>query len=91
MKIEKFYKQHKFSKQLMIYEEEKTEFYKINKKKKMHISVNVQKKGERSSPAMVCQVVYMVINLKKMFTNIDKARVSRFTVLQGRAAGWVEC
>lgn len=29
--------------------------------------------------------------LKKMFTNIDKARVSRFTVLQGRAAGWVEC
>lgn len=50
-----------------------------------------KKKGERSSPAMVCQVVYMVINLKKMFTNIDKARVSRFTVLQGRAAGWVEC
>lgn len=67
----------------------KLNFTKLIKKKDAY--VNVQKKGERSSPAMVCQVVYMVINLKKMFTNIDKARVSRFTVLQGRAAGWVEC
>lgn len=38
----------------------KLNFTKLIKKKDAY--VNVEKKGERSTPVMVCQVVYMVIN-----------------------------